>query len=117
MFDTAALTFSWGQLFRDNRYSGADRQADANQLTLALTTRLIRENDGRERLSASIGQIRYFDDAASTLPGEPPIEQGNSAWVADATCAPSDRWTIGASYQWDPKYPRTRTCSACARAT
>ena len=32
------MTFSWGQLFRDNRYSGADRQTDANQLTLALTT-------------------------------------------------------------------------------
>ena len=35
LFDTQPLTFSWGQLFRDNRYSGADRQADANQLTLA----------------------------------------------------------------------------------
>ena len=55
---TGALTFSWGQLFRDNRYSSADRQADANQLNLALTSRLLRESDGKERLSASIGQIK-----------------------------------------------------------
>jgi LPS-assembly protein len=103
VFDTGALTFSWGQLFRDNRYSGADRQADANQLTLALTTRLLREADGKERLSASIGQIRYFDDSRVVLPRELPIEQGRSAWVADVGWAPSDRWNLGASYQWNPK--------------
>jgi LPS-assembly protein len=103
VFDTGALTFSWGQMFRDNRYSGADRQADANQLTVAVTSRLIRESDGRERLSASFGQIRYFDDSVVVLPGELPIEKGRSAWVADLAWAPSDRWTIGASYQWNPK--------------
>ena len=55
LFDTRAFTFSWGQLFRDSRFTGADRQNDANQLTAALTTRLIRQADGREKLSASIG--------------------------------------------------------------
>lgn len=115
VFDTSALTFSWGQLFRDNRFSSADRQSDANQLTLALTTRLIREADGRERLSASIGQIRYFDDSLVTLPNEPPIEQGRSAWVADAQWAPSDRWTIGASYQWNPTLREKDLVSVRAR--
>ena len=114
VFDTGALTFSWGQLFRDNRYSGADRQADANQLTLALTTRLMREADGKERLSASIGQIRYFDDSRVVLPRERPIEQGRSAWVADVGWAPSDRWNLGASYQWNPK-EREKDLPACAR--
>jgi len=102
VFDTGTLTFSWGQMFRDNRFSGPDRQADANQLTLALTTRLLRERDGKERLSASIGQIRYFDDSLVSLPGQRPIEQGRSAWVMDASWAPTDRWSFGASYQWNP---------------
>ncbi|HRN61653.1 MAG TPA: LPS-assembly protein LptD [Luteimonas sp.] len=102
LFDTRPMTFSWGQLFRDNRYSGADRQADANQLTLALTSRLIRESDGRERLTASIGQIRYFEDSRVTLGNEVPIEKGSSTWVADTTYAVNDRWTVGASYQWNP---------------
>lgn len=106
LFDTQPLTFSWGQLFRDNRYTGGDRQTDANQLTLALTTRLIRESDGREKLSASLGQIRYFDDVRVTIPGEQPVERGKSAWVADASYAPNDRWTINAAYQWDPKFRR-----------
>ncbi|MCI4567843.1 LPS assembly protein LptD [Lysobacter sp. CFH 32150] len=114
-FDTAPLTFSWGQLFRDNRYSGPDRQTDANQLTMAMTSRLIREADGREKLAVSLGQIRYFDDSRVTVPGETPVQRGKSAWVADVSYAPSDRWTIGASYQWDPKLRREEMASFRAR--
>lgn len=102
-FDTRALTYTWGQLFRDNRYSGADRQTDANQLTTALTTRLINDQDGRERLAASMGRIQYFDDVQTTLNRERPIEQGKSAWIADLSVTPSDRWNINVGYQWDPK--------------
>ncbi|HSD16947.1 MAG TPA: LPS assembly protein LptD [Thermomonas sp.] len=115
LFDTQPLTFSWGQLFRDNRYSGADRQADAHQLTLAMSTRMIRQADGRERFSASLGQIRYFDDSRVRIPGEPITEKGRSAWVADANYAPTDRWTFGASYQRDPKFKRTDLASVRAR--
>jgi len=102
-------------LFRDNRYTGPDRQTDANQLTLALTTRLLRQKDGFERLSASIGQIRYFDDVRVVAPNEVPLEKGKSAWVVDANYAPTDRWTIGASYQWDPKFRREDLASVRAR--
>ncbi|WP_425493496.1 LPS assembly protein LptD [Marilutibacter chinensis] len=103
-FDTTPMTYSWGQLFRDNRYTGPDRQSDANQLTTALTTRLISEDDGRERLSASIGQIQYFEDVRTTLGNEQPIEQGKSAWIADVSVSPNDRWNINVGYQWDPKF-------------
>jgi LPS-assembly protein len=115
IFDTSPLTFSWGQLFRDNRYGGADRQADANQLTAALTTRLIAEDDGRERLSVSLGQIKYFDPSRVVMPGEPAVQQGKSAWVAEATIAPSDRWNISAAYQGDPKYNGGNLASLRAR--
>jgi LPS-assembly protein len=115
LFDTQPLTFSWGQLFRDNRYSGADRQADANQLTLAVSTRMIRQSDGRERFSASLGQIRYFDESRVRIPGEPITLKGRSAWVVDTNYAPTDRWTFGASYQWDSKFNRTDLASVRAR--
>ncbi|MGH8033520.1 MAG: LPS-assembly protein LptD [Luteimonas sp.] len=106
-FDTQTLTFGYGQLFRDNRFTGADRQADANQLTLALSSRLIREADGREKLSASIGQIRYFEDTQVVLnPRDPPILEGESAWIAESTYSPNDKWNISAAYQWDPRESR-----------
>jgi LPS-assembly protein len=107
LFDTRPLTFSWGQLFRDNRYTGADRQTDANQLTLAFTSRLLRQADGREKLSVSLGQIRYLADSRVVRsPSETPVERGNSAWVADSTWNINDRWSVGGSYQWDPKFRR-----------
>jgi LPS-assembly protein len=115
LFDTNTMTFSWGQLFRDNRYTGPDRQIDANQITAALSTRLISEDDGRERLSASLGQIHYLDDSKVTVPGETPLEKGKSAWVAEASVSPSDRWNISAAYQWDPKFRREDLASLRAR--
>lgn len=124
LFDTQPLTFSWGQLFRDNRYSGADRQSDANQLTLAMTTRFIRESDGLEKFSASLGQIRYFSDSrvvstpCTTPPSAPcemPLEENRSAWVAEASFSPNDRWTLGTTYQWDPKFRREDLASVRAR--
>jgi LPS-assembly protein len=125
LFDTQPMTFSWGQLFRDNRYTGADRQTDANQLTIALTSRLLRQSDGREKLSVSLGQIRYLDDSQvvtqpcirTGVPAgcETPVERGNSAWVADTTWTVNDRWTIGGSYQWDPKFRREDLASLRTR--
>ncbi|RMH88688.1 LPS-assembly protein LptD [Lysobacter pythonis] len=116
IFDTSATTFSWGQLFRDNRYSGADRQSDANQLTTAITTRILRDSDGFEKFNASLGQIRYFNDVmVGGREGQPAIERGRSAWVADANWAPSDRWNIGASYQWDPRFSRRDLVSVRGR--
>ncbi len=116
VFDTRDFTFSWGQLFRDSRYSGADRQNDANQLTMAVSTRFIDQDTGKERFSGSIGQILYFDDSRVTLnSSETPVEQGKSAWIADANYAINDRWNLGATYQWDPKYKREDLASVRAR--
>lgn len=60
-FDTALSTFSYQQLFRDDRFSGSDRIGDAHQITLGLTTRLLDANSGTERFRASIGQAFYLD--------------------------------------------------------
>lgn len=114
-FDTRPMTFSWGQLFRDNRYTGPDRQTDANQLTLAVSSRFLRQSDGREKLSANLGQIIYFDDSRVTVPGERPVEQGRSAWIADGSYMVNDRWSLGASYQWDPKFRRQDLVSVRSR--
>lgn len=62
-FDTGLPAINTiNHMFRDNRFSGADRQGDAKQITAALTSRFISEDDGRERVRASIAQIHYFTD-------------------------------------------------------
>jgi LPS-assembly protein len=59
LFDTALADFNYPQLFTENRFSGGDRFGDANQLTVALTSRLLQPN-GQERMRATIGQRYYF---------------------------------------------------------
>ena len=104
LFDTQELTFSFAQLFRTNRFTGADRQTDANQATIAVTTRLLEEASGRERLSASLGQIRYFSPQRIQLPGLAITDLAGSALVGDLDLTLSDRWRVGISQQWDPEH-------------
>jgi LPS-assembly protein len=61
LFDTTLADFNYPQLFNENRFTGGDRFGDANQLTLALTSRLLQSN-GQERLRATIGQRYYFEE-------------------------------------------------------
>ena len=108
LFDTRELTFGWTSLFRDNRFGGADRQSDANQLALALTSRILGAADGRERLSAGVGRITYFDQPRVKLaPSSPDPSDNGSAWIAMVDLSVSDWWSLGVSHQWDPDDRRT----------
>lgn len=107
VFDTAELTYSFGQLFRGNRFSGADRQQDANQLSLALTSRISEDQTGVERLSASVGQIFYFRDQLVQLPGLSATTLSRSAYIAEVNVGLTPEWTASAGLQWDPNLSRT----------
>lgn len=106
LFDTQLLTFDFPQLFTTNRYSGADRQMDANNLTVALTTRLLESATGVERLSASLGQIRYFDEQRVQLYG-PTTDYSGSAYVGELDVHLTDKWRLKVAEQWDPNSDRT----------
>ena len=70
VFDTDRYDFGFAQIFSENRYSGIDRLADANQITAAVTTRLIEPDSGLERFRATVGQRYYFSDRKVLLPDE-----------------------------------------------
>lgn len=48
--------------FRENRFFGGDRVGDTRQLTVGLTSRVIRQDTGREVGKVSVGQVYYFED-------------------------------------------------------
>lgn len=102
VFDTTALDFNFANLFRTNRYSGADRVGDANQVTAAVTTRYLSEQSGRELLRASLGHISYFEDRRVTLPGEVVDTDAGSAVVGELGAALTPQWGWRAGLQWDP---------------
>ena len=105
-FDSLPLDFNFAQLFRENSFSGSDRVADANQVSLALTSRLIDGQNGREQFFASIGQIYFFDDRRVTVDGE--VDTSDvSDFVAEVEADLDNNWTWRSSLQWDPDESRT----------
>lgn len=107
LFDTQELTFSVGQLFRTNRFAGADRQADANQATFALSSSIYNAGDGDELVRATIGQIRYFEAQRVQLPGFALRDFSQSAYVGELDLSLDDRWRFAISQQWNPETDRT----------
>jgi LPS-assembly protein len=103
LFDSSVMDRDYDWLFRQNRFTGADRLGDANQLTVALTTRAIDGPSGRERMRASIGQIQYFEDRRVNLyPIEPPQTSANSGLIAQGQLNLSSRWAVQGGVQLEP---------------
>lgn len=102
LFDSRELTFGFSQLFRPNRFTGADRQADANQLSLAVTTRLIEPESGDQFLEASLGTIVYFRDQRVQLQPGLIEDDDTSPLVGEIRMALSKQWSLQLGAQYDP---------------
>jgi len=100
IFDTVLPALDFPALFRSNGYVGGDRQSNANNLTVALTSRLIDTVSGDEFLSASLGQIRYFEPQRVQFPGRPEVDFSGSDYVAELDLRLNDRW----EFKWDQQY-------------
>lgn len=103
IYDTALSNFSFAQAFDENIYSGGwDRIANANQVTLGLTSRWLDANTGFERLSLSGAQRLYFTDQRVTLPGEVPRTGVRSDFLVGAEAAITDTLSTQVTAQYNP---------------
>jgi len=100
-FDTGEFTFGFSQLFNTNRFAGADRQGDANQLSIALTTRTFNGKNGQERWRLSFGQIFFFDSQRVQLEGQPETDENLSPFIAELAWQPFNRLNAVAGLQYD----------------
>ncbi|MDO9225583.1 MAG: LPS-assembly protein LptD [Pseudomonadota bacterium] len=71
VFDSGVSDLSLDQMFSENQFTSVDRINDANQLTLAFTSRYLEQGTGAERLQFTLGQRYYLADQRVTLPGAP----------------------------------------------
>ena len=108
-FDTKELDFGYSQLFRDTRFSGNDRLDDANQSSVGITSRFLDNNDGREVLSLSLGQIFYFEDRRVQLGGSlppalsPENTHSNSQIASEIFFQPSEKVWLTNTLLWDSR--------------
>lgn len=120
VFDSALGDFNFAQIFSENRYSGYDRVNDANQLTAAVTTRLLDPATGTERLKAMLGQRYYFKEQRVTITDEvarqrqfsnflaafsglvAPGTYAEAAWEYNYHKSQNERLSAGVRYQPEP---------------
>ncbi|MEJ6819833.1 LPS-assembly protein LptD [Pseudomonas sp. LF-5] len=116
VFDTSEYTFNYASLFRDNRFSGADRVGDENKLSLGVTSRWIEDN-GFERQRISVGQAYYFKDREVQLPGiafkdRKDAQSDVSPYALEYEYRWNRDWRTTADYNWDPDSRSPRSGSA-----
>jgi LPS-assembly protein len=107
VFDTALPDLNLVQLFRANRYVGADRLGDANELAAGLTTRLVRAESGQQYLTATIGQRFYFESPRVVLPGELPETRSASNLVGEVELTAWRSWSARGAVEWDAEQSNT----------
>jgi LPS-assembly protein len=107
VFDTGNYDFNFWTLFRDNRFNGPDRMGDANQLALAVTSRLLEPDSGVQMLSASFGSLLYFRDRTVTLPGSTVDLATSSDLIGELNLALTRYWSARAEVLWNPHLSST----------
>ena len=109
-FDTSLSDFAFSSLFRDNRFVGGDRIGDANQLTAAVTTRFLDNQDGAERGRASLGKIYYFADREVNLPPGTDSTAASDIF-GEATATLASHWHARGNVQWNQSESRAEKYS------
>ena len=123
VFDTGLYDFSFDALFRDNRFTGPDRMGDANQVTLAVTSRFLNQETGREAGYISLGQTYYFDDrdVFLVLPGiGPPLtgivrDEEASPFIAEIGASLLKNFNFRGTLQYDFISERSEEIAAFAQ--
>ena len=101
-YDSSLLQQDYFSLFNSRRYSGLDRIASANQVTLGGTSRFFDENK-EERFNIAVGQIYYLEPSRIDENRDNRTEGSSSSWAIEANWKINDlmRWRGG--YQYDPQ--------------
>jgi LPS-assembly protein len=101
VFDSVASDLSLDQMFSENQYTGADRINNANQLTLAVTSRFLEQAGGAERLEVTLGQRFYFTDQRVTLPGETPRGGKTTDLIGEVSGQVNSRLRLSSGVQYN----------------
>jgi LPS-assembly protein len=113
-FDTALDDFTFSHIFTANRYLGWDRIGDANQLTVALSSRFLDPGTGEEKMRFAIGQQYYFEGQQVTL-NEPPRTSNTSDLLVAGEARLSDVWSAAGALQYQVSPKQTERLDLGAR--
>ncbi len=101
-YDSAAFDFNFASIFSDNSFSGNDRIADNNLLTLGATTRLLDPVTGAENARFGVAQQLRYQNQNVTLPGGVPVTDHISDLMLGTTIHWNPQWSMDATVQFNP---------------
>jgi len=122
LFDTGLADFNFAQIFSENQFSSWDRINSANQLTVAMSSRLLEPSSGNEIMRVMLGQRLYFapnrvgldstinttnkwdrSDVLAAFSGQIlPKVYADTALQYNLTDRQVKRYSLGAHYQPEP---------------
>jgi LPS-assembly protein len=114
-FDSGLTDFNFAQIFSENRYTGADRIGDANQVTAAMTSRLIDSTTGNEWMRVTLGQRFYFRDQQVSLPAETVATNRKSDILAAFSGRIAPKMSLEADWQYSTAFAHTGRFNAGVR--
>ncbi|HFD80252.1 MAG TPA: LPS-assembly protein LptD [Gammaproteobacteria bacterium] len=112
LFDASEPTLVYRELFKENRFNGADRMGDANQMALALTTRLLDPDTGAEKLRASVGELFFFENRNVTLNNTEKLDDKKSDIAGELDFVLSRTWNGKGDIVWNPNDQATERANA-----
>lgn len=115
LFDTALADFNYANLFSENRFAGGDRFGDANQVTLALTSRMLNAS-GQELFRATVGQRYFFKNERVALNAAAPLRSVDSSDILASVGGRFLRdWTFDGTVQYSTRESRAERYGAQLR--
>jgi LPS-assembly protein len=105
VYDTGIASFNFSQAFDENIFSGGwDRIAEANQVTVGLTSRWLDADSGFQRLSLSVAQRVYFADQRVRLYATDKTRTDRkSDYLVGANAALTDTLNVRFDAQFNPE--------------
>jgi LPS-assembly protein len=100
VYDTTRLQDDYNGLFRDKRFSGLDRVAQANQYSWGITSRLL-DSANQEQFRVSLGRIVYLKDSNFILENNQEIVADVSALAAEVYARISRKWQFSSDIQYN----------------
>ena len=113
-FDSAPAAFSFMQMFTENRFIGSDRIGDADQVTAALSSRVLDSDTGNELLRVSVGE-RFSRVTPLVVLGAPTTSTNQSDILLSVGGKMSNSITLDSLWQYNPNESRTEMFAATAR--
>ena len=113
-FDSAQADFSFIQMFTENRFFGSDRIGDANQITLAATSRWLQTDTGAERLKVTLGERFSFKTPQVNL-AAPTSSTSKSDILMALSGQVTNAWSLDSEFQFDPNQSHTQRYNVATR--